>query len=188
MSSFIIVGLQNSEQLPRAVREELEQIIAAIQQYASQIIPIGNIPIEDITIDASQIVSGILARERGGTGINTAGGTDGQLIIARTGLVPVLATLTPDTGIVITNGPGTITIGISGGGSHIHGIMRILGDGATTTFDLVDFAEMLEHVGVGGSFQDPTTFALSADGGQIVFTTAPSAAAVITLEYLIAGL
>jgi len=71
--------------------------------------------------------------------------------------------------------------------THLHGLMRMLGDGATTAFNLLDLAEYLEHVGVNGSFQDPLTFSLSSDRSQIVFDAAPSAAQVITLEYVIAN-
>jgi len=52
----------------------------------------------------------------------TAAPTDGQLLIGRTGLAPVAATLTAGTGITITNGAGTITIGTSGVISSINGL------------------------------------------------------------------
>jgi hypothetical protein len=42
--------------------------------------------------------------------------TNGQLVIGSTGADPVLAALTPGTGITITNGAGTITIASTGGG------------------------------------------------------------------------
>lgn len=42
--------------------------------------------------------------------------TDGQLVVGSTGLTPVAATLTAGTGMAITNGAGTITIGVTGGG------------------------------------------------------------------------
>lgn len=42
--------------------------------------------------------------------------TDGQLVVGSTGLTPVAATLTAGTGMSITNGAGTITIGVTGGG------------------------------------------------------------------------
>lgn len=74
-----------------------------------------------------------------------------------------------------------------GAGGHAHGLMRLLGDGATTTFNLLDFAEYLEHVGVNGSFRDPAAFALSADRSQIVFTSAPGAGEIVTMEYVIAN-
>jgi hypothetical protein len=71
--------------------------------------------------------------------------------------------------------------------NHLHGLMRLLGDGATTIFNLLDLAEYLEHVGVDGAFVDPYTFALSSDRSQIVFDSAPAASKVITLEYVIAN-
>jgi hypothetical protein len=78
----------------------------------------------------------------------------------------------------------------SGGdsGGHLHGMMRVVGDGATATFNLLDYAEYIEHVGVGGSFQDPATFTLAATRDQIIFDAAPSDDAVITIEYVMAGI
>lgn len=84
----------------------------------------------------------------------------------------------------------TVNVASSGGGGdsggHIHGMQRVLGDGSTTAFDLLDLAEYLEHVGVGGSFADPATFSLSSDRSQIVFASAPSMGDVIALEYVVA--
>lgn len=192
MSQILRLALHYSDELPRFVRDELEQLIAAIQQQANNQIPIDNVPLDLITIDASQIVSGILAAARGGTGVDGSGATDGQLLIGDTGLGKfVLATLTAGVGISITNGPGSITIAstvtASDVGGHLHGLMRILGDGATTTFNLLDIAEYLEHVGVNGSFLDPATFSLSADRDQIVFDAAPGAGQIVTMEYVIAN-
>jgi hypothetical protein len=45
--------------------------------------------------------------------------TNGQLPIGSTGADPVLATLTQGPGVSITNGAGSITIGLSGGGAGI---------------------------------------------------------------------
>jgi hypothetical protein len=42
--------------------------------------------------------------------------TNGQLVIGSTGTTPVLGTLTPGTGVTITNGAGSITIAATGGG------------------------------------------------------------------------
>jgi hypothetical protein len=78
--------------------------------------------------------------------------------------------------------------GGSGGGGHLHGLQRMLGDGSTTTFNLLDFAEYLEHVGVNGSLLDPLTVSLSADRSQITFDAAPGAGQVITLEYVMVGM
>jgi hypothetical protein len=70
---------------------------------------------------------------------------------------------------------------------HVHGMMRLAGDGSTTAFELFDFAEHLEHVAVDGLIIDPATFALSTDRSQIVFDSAPAATKVIALEYVIAN-
>lgn len=72
-------------------------------------------------------------------------------------------------------------------GGHLHGLMRVLGDGATTVFNLLDLAEYLEHVAVNGAMVDPTTFTLSTDRSQITFDAAPGVGQVIALEYVIAG-
>lgn len=94
-----------------------------------------------------------------------------------------LATVTVDAkGRVTSAANGENNVG------HLHGLMRVLGDGATTTFDLLDIAEYLEHVGVGGSFQDPATFTLSSNRAQVVFDTAPALNDVVTLEYVMAML
>jgi hypothetical protein len=70
---------------------------------------------------------------------------------------------------------------------HLHGLQRVVGDGVTTTYNLLDIAEYLEHVGVGGAFEDPATFSLSADRTQITFDLAPALGDVITVEYVIAN-
>jgi hypothetical protein len=105
-------------------------------------------------------------------------GTTGKLIKGATGTGFVFA----------TNGIYSVTSATTAmsGGEQLHGLQRVLGDGATTAFDLLDIAEYLEHVGVGGSFRDPATFALSADRSQIVFAAAPTAGDVIAIEYVTA--
>lgn len=67
-----------------------------------------------IAIAASAITSGTLAVARGGTGQSTY--TDGQLLIGNTtGNTLSKATLTAGTGITVTNGSGTITLGLTSG-------------------------------------------------------------------------
>jgi hypothetical protein len=66
-----------------------------------------------IAINANQITSGTLTVVRGGTGQSTY--TDGQLLIGNTtGNTLTKATLTAGTGISVTNGAGSITIGNTG--------------------------------------------------------------------------
>jgi hypothetical protein len=80
------------------------------------------------TADLTSDVTGILPIANGGTGVSTLGtnsffyannvgavtslafGTNGQIIVGRTGLAPVMANLTAGSNITITNGSGTIAI------------------------------------------------------------------------------
>jgi hypothetical protein len=80
------------------------------------------------TADLTSDVTGILPIANGGTGVSTLGtnsffyannvgaltqlafGTNGQIVIGRTGLAPVMANLTAGANITITNGSGTVTI------------------------------------------------------------------------------
>jgi len=45
--------------------------------------------------------------------------TNGQLIVGSTGVAPVAAALTAGAGITVTNGAGSITVGLTGGGQAI---------------------------------------------------------------------
>jgi hypothetical protein len=83
------------------------------------------------TVDLTTDVTGTLPVANGGTGATTftanslllgngtsavaslGVGTNGQLVIGRTGLSPVVANLTAGTNVTITNGSGTITIAAS---------------------------------------------------------------------------
>jgi hypothetical protein len=76
-----------------------------------------NVP---IAIDANQIVSGTLPIVRGGTGLGTLP-SDGQLLIGDVANGYVLNTLTPASGIGITNAPGAITVANTGVLSNIAG-------------------------------------------------------------------
>jgi hypothetical protein len=87
-------------------------------------------------------------------------------------------------------GVRTISASGSGGssvGGHLHGLMRLLGDGATTIFNLLDIAEYLEWIADNGSIQDPTGYTLSANRAQVTFGAAPTAGHILTMEYVIAN-
>lgn len=49
----------------------------------------------------------------------TAQPTDGQILIGQTGNDPALNTITAGAGVTVTNGPGTITLSLSGGGAAV---------------------------------------------------------------------
>jgi hypothetical protein len=63
-------------------------------------------------------LSSVLLSSAASTGVPTWSGalTNGQLIIGSTGATPVVAALTPGTGISIANGAGSVTISATGGG------------------------------------------------------------------------
>lgn len=71
----------------------------------------GDVP----NLPATIITSGVLTATYGGTGVNASTAANGTLFIG-TGSGLALTTLTQGSGIVITNGPGTITIAATGGG------------------------------------------------------------------------
>lgn len=76
----------------------------------------------------------------------------------------------------------------SSGGGHLHGITRLTADGSTTVFNLLDIAEYIELAFDNGSLMDPLNYTLSADGSQIAYAVAPTAAHFIEVNYVIAGL
>lgn len=137
-----------------------------------------------VTIDAAQKK---VLLDGGGAGVTDAEYLVGALHAGLTNerLVVDTSTVTWD---LSTPGEAKANAIASALGGHLHGMQRFLGDGATDTFNLLDLAEYLEHVGVDGAFEDPATFSLSADRSQIVFDTPPGAGVVVTIEYVMATL
>lgn len=83
-------------------------------------------------------------------------------------------------------GNETLTISASSsGGDHVHGLFRWAADGGTTV-DLPDIAEYIETISDDGAIVDPVTWTLSTDGSQVTFDSGPTAASVMTAEYVIA--
>ena len=90
-------------------------------QYLKQVssgaaVTVGTIPAADVpSLAASIITTGLLAQARGGTGIDTSGAADGQLLIGKSSDHSLnLATLTGTANrLVVTNGGGTITLNVS---------------------------------------------------------------------------
>ncbi len=92
---------------------------------------------------------------------------------------------------ITVNSQGRITAaanGSSGGAGTIIGLDRLLGDGATTAFNLADLAEYVVAVSDAGLVVDPTLYGLSSTRDQVQFTTAPTAGHVLTFEYVEATL
>lgn len=59
-SGYLHLTLQQPEMLDPRVRDELEQLIAALQLQSRKIIPLNNLPVDEFTLTISQI-TGILA-------------------------------------------------------------------------------------------------------------------------------
>jgi hypothetical protein len=76
--------------------------------------------------------------------------------------------------------------GTSGGGATVIGLDRSVGDGATTDFYLPDLAEYVVNVSDNGAIVDPTLYSLGSAFDLVSFTTAPTAAHVLTFEYVVA--
>lgn len=82
-------------------------------------------------INLTTTVSGILPNANGGTGLNTSGATNGQLLIGN-GTGFTLSTLTSGTGISITNGAGSISIVNAGVTSFQTSLSGLTPSSATT--------------------------------------------------------
>ncbi len=67
------------------------------------------------SLDASKIITGLLAAARGGTGVDSSAAGNGKLLIGN-GSGLALANLTAGSNITITNGAGSIQIDATGGG------------------------------------------------------------------------
>lgn len=99
-------------------------------------------------------------------------------------------TLTGTGGITLTRSSQNIAIdgsGISGGGSHLHGLARWIADGAASAFDLPDIAEYVDSVTDAGVDVDALNYSLSADGTQVTFASVPTAANILQCNYVIMG-
>ncbi len=68
--------------------------------------------------------------------------------------------------------------------STVIGLDRLLGDGATTAFNLADLAEYVVAVSDAGLIVDPAIYSLSSSRAQVVFDTAPTSGHVLTFEYV----
>lgn len=56
--SFFKLGLQFAEHLPRHVRLEFEQLVAALQRQSSNKIPIENLPLDDLATELNIFIKG----------------------------------------------------------------------------------------------------------------------------------
>ena len=76
--------------------------------------------------------------------------------------------------------------GSSGSSATVIGLDRSVGDGSTTDFYLPDLAEYVVNVSDNGAIVDPTLYSLGSAFDLVSFTTAPTAAHVLTFEYVLA--
>lgn len=78
--------------------------------------------------------------------------------------------------------------GSGSAGGHVHGLTRLVADGSTTVFNLLDIAEYLDGAYDDGVRTDALDYTLSSDGSQVTFSYTPVAGNVIELNYAIMGL
>lgn len=140
-------------------------------------------------VNLATLVTGTLPVANGGTGLTTLTAnslfigngtsaltalgvaTNGQIPIGRTGLSPVLATISAGTNVTITNGSGSITIAASlstltsnlnGAGYNIYGLGWISGDGQNEGIKI----DSVGRVFVGSSTPAPFfTYDLNINNG-----------------------
>jgi hypothetical protein len=105
--------------------------------------------------------------------------TNGQLVIGSTGVAPQAQTLTPGAGIVITNGPGSITISTaSGTGNGLYGpVMSGIPTAAST--GLVNWLNQGSATSTNSAVGLSINFPANASPGGL-FVAAPSAPYTIT--------
>ena len=100
----------------------------------------GTLPVANGGTGATTLTSNSVVLGNGTSALTALGvATDGQLIVGRTGLSPVLATLTAGTNVTITNGSGSISIAanlstlaanLNAATYNIYGFTWLSGDGA----------------------------------------------------------
>lgn len=112
----------------------------------------------------------VVASNRGGTGIDTSGATDGQILIGKTSDHSLnLSTLTAGTGITITNGAGLITVTNSAGGVSLTTASNYLVSDVTMTSSNTYYDGASVSLVAGTWF---ITAAIQVKGGALADATA----------------
>lgn len=75
--------------------------------------------------------------------------------------------------------------GLGGGGGHLHGIQRWSSYAGQTIYDLVDIAEMIEHVTRDGIEIDPALYTLSDERTQLILDVPSSGSQVVVSHCVI---
>lgn len=155
-----------------------------IDLFLAQLVDGSTIILQDA--DASTNVQTWLIN---GTPTNTNGGTSTSYWTVPVSLVSSAGTGTTGFAnnhalIAVVFAPAASTS--TSGGPTLIGVQRILGDGATTVFNLLDLAEYVVNASDAGAIVDPTLYTLSSDLSQLTFSSAPTAGHVLTFEYVVA--
>ena len=127
-------------------------------------------------------VTGVLPPANGGTGVNTASASNGQLLIGN-GSGLSLNTLTAGAGVTITNGSGTITIAATSAGvSSLTGTANEVSVSAST--GAVTISTPTQFV-APGTIQDTTGMLYSTAASVSAAGTTQSTATALTTSYVV---
>jgi len=107
---------------------------------------------------------------------------DGQLLIGSAVAPNVrVGTLTPGAGVTITNGPGTITVGLTGGGASIQTFTT--DSGAPAVVPTVGNVNILGTLGISVTGNGPgSTVTISGTGGGLTWTRIAGAAQALAVQ------
>ena len=121
----------------------------------------GQVIIDDLNV--SGLTAGTVRSSAAGDISSLADGTDGMLLISKTGDVPIWATLTDGNNITSTEGANSISIAVTG--TTEHGVQVGSAAGALTSLAVGTDGQVL----LGSSAVDPV-FATLSSTGTIAFT------------------
>ena len=122
---------------------------------------------------------GVLLGEGTSAVVATTAGTNGEILIGSTGADPVFGHLTPAAGIIVTEGAGTLSVGVSTGGftpSSVSGTSSALAvqnsyianAAGATTFTLPATAAVGDQILISGGTANTAGWVIAQNAGQTI--------------------